>query len=170
MKMPLVHSILTLTFSTALSAIVPCAFAAKPSLQKMFPEGERLVYTRLVSAYRSGKLSEVKRQKMALKRNYPNSIHLDNAYLMSGMLQFQSGSYGEALRDFQVVRKEYPQSNKRPSALFATAMTYEKLNLAAQAREVLQSLITEYPGSPESLRAAMQLKLLPSVQSVKPVR
>lgn len=139
---------------------MPIAFAAKPSIQKSFPEGERVVYTRLVEAYRNGRVADVVSQRKTLERNYPDSIHLDNAYLMQGMLEYQNARYGEAIRAFQVVRDRFAKSNKRPSAMFATAMTYEKLNLKPQANRVLQSLIKEYPGSPEALRAQMQLKMV----------
>jgi TolA-binding protein len=132
--------------------------APQSSISK-FPEGERLVYTRLVEAYRRNQLSEVTRQRQILERNYPTSVHLDNAYYLTGMVEFQNNRLGEALKSFDIVKERYAKSNKRPSALFAMAMTYQRLKLAPQAHRVFERIIKEYPGSPESQRAWMQLRL-----------
>lgn len=135
------------------------AHGAVPKKLEAFPEGERLVYTRLLEAFRRGQMGDVASQRQLLERNYPASNHLDNAYYLSGMLEFQNGRYGEALKTFNVIRTRFPKSNKRPAALFATAMTYERLNLKPQAQRVLATLIQDYPGSPEAQRAWMQLKV-----------
>lgn len=143
-----------------LSGALNSVFAAVPKKLNAFPEGERLIYSRLVDAYRRNEFTQVLQQRRLLEKNYPSSIHLDNAYYLSGMLQFQMGRYGEAIRDFNTVTDRFPRSNKRPSALFAMAATYERLGLKLQATRVLESLIKEYPGSQESQRAWMQLKIL----------
>ncbi|MGZ3722103.1 MAG: tetratricopeptide repeat protein [Bdellovibrionales bacterium] len=133
--------------------------AAVPQKVSMFPEGERLVYTRLVEAYHRGQLSEVAKQRQTLERNYPRSIHLDNAYYLSGMAELQNNRLGEAIKTFDVVRDRFVKSNKRPSAMFAIAATYQKLNLPVQAHRAFQKIMSEYPGSPESQRAWMQLRV-----------
>lgn len=135
------------------------AQAAVPQRISQFPEGERLVYTRLVEAFHRSQLAEVSRQKQILERNYPNSVHLDNAYYLTGMLEFQNNRFGEAIKSFDVVRDRFEKSNKRPSALFGMAVTYQRLNLIPQAHRVFERIVNEYPGSPESQRAWMQLRL-----------
>lgn len=144
-----------------LTALVVSAagHAAVPKKLNSFPEGERLVYTRLVQAFRTAKLDEVINQRQILERNYPGSVHLDNAYYLTGMLQFQSEQFPEALKSFNVVREKYIKSNKRPAAMFGMAMTYQKLNLESLAHKVLQKIVTEYPGSPESQRASLSLRM-----------
>lgn len=142
-------------------------FAAVPKKLSLFPEGERLIYSRLVDSYRRNNLAEVLRQRQLLEKNYPQSIHLDNAYYLGGMLQFQNARYGEAVRDFNVVTDRFPKSNKRSSALFAMAMTYERLGLKPQTRSVLQTLIKEYPGSQESQRAWMHLQMGKTVKHTR---
>ena len=143
--------------------------AAVPQKLNAFAEGERLIYTRVVEAYRKGNLAETLKQRDLLARNYARSVHLDNAYYLSGVLQFQSGRLAEAVRDFGVVEKSYPKSNKRPAAMFAKAMTYEKLGLRPQAKRLMQLIVKEYPGSQESQRAWMQLKLAADKGSEKKV-
>ncbi len=149
---------------TLFSAINP-VFAAVPKKLNAFPEGDRLIYSRLVDAYRRNQFEHVIQQRQLLEKNYPSSIHLDNAYYLSGMMQFQNGRYGEAIRDFNTVTDRFPRSNKRPGALFAMAVTYDRLGLKPQAARVLESLIKEYPGSQESQRAWMQMKLLKQASS-----
>lgn len=139
---------------------VTSTFAAVPKKLNAFPEGERLIYSRLVDAYRRNQYTQVMQQRQILAKNYPSSVHLDNAYYLSGMMQFQNGRYGEAIREFNIVTDNFPKSNKRPSALFGMAVTYDRLGLKPQAIRVLETLIKEYPGSQESQRAWMQLKLL----------
>jgi TolA-binding protein len=152
MKKHLVISALMLIFSAPV-------FAAVSKNLKYFPEGERLTYTKLLEAYRGGKLDEVKKQRDIMAKNYPNSVHLDNAYYLSGMLELQSDHYGEAVQDFGVVSHRFVRSGKRPSAMFALGVTYQRLNLPKQAQSVFQNLRKEYPGSAESQRAWMQMRL-----------
>ena len=135
------------------------ATAAVPQKLNAFPEGERLIYGRLVEAFRRNQLADVIKYRQSLEKRYPSSIHLDNAYYLSGMLQFQNARYGEAVRDFNTVTDRFTKSNKRPAALFALAMTYERLGLKPQSNRVLQTVVKEYPGSPESQRAFMHLKV-----------
>jgi outer membrane protein assembly factor BamD (BamD/ComL family) len=154
------HSVIQWVSTLTLSTFAAAAFAAIPSKKlSQFPEGERLIYTRIVDAFHKNSLDEVVRQRALLERNYPLSIHLDNAYYLTGMLEFQSGRFGEALKSFDVVRDRYEKSNKRPAALFGIAMTYQRLNLQEQARRVFDRIMKEYPGSPESQRAWMNVRM-----------
>jgi TolA-binding protein len=148
---------------TTLIGVVIChsAFSAIPAPQKAnsFPEGEKLVYARIQDSYRKGDIEEVSKQRKLLEKNYPQSIHLDNAYYLLGALEFSQDHLGEALREFDAVVNRFTQSNKRPAALFAMGMTYKKLNLPKQALAVFQRVINIYPGSVESQRAWMELRL-----------
>ncbi len=135
------------------------AQAATPGQLNAFKEGERVLYGRLVEAYRQGQLPEVYKQRQLLERNYPNSIHLDNAYYLSGMLEFQGNRLGEAVRTFNLVTDRFPKSNKRPAALFGLAMSYKRLGLNSLSLKVLNSIAKDYPGSPESARAQMHLRV-----------
>lgn len=134
-------------------------WAAVPKSTQAFPEGDRLIYSRLVQAFRKNQLPELIRQRQLLERNYPVSVHLDNAIYLQGMLEFQNGQYGEAVRSFNLVTKKFTTSNKRPAALFAKGVTYERLNLKPLAIQSWKAVIKDYPGSPESQRAWMHLRM-----------
>ena len=146
-------------FVTAIALQSLGALAAVPKKLNAFTEGDRMVYTRLVEAYRKQNLAEVQNQRRLLEKNYPQSVHLDNAYYLTGMLEYQNQYLGEAVRSFNTVTDRFPKSNKRPAALFAMAMSYKKLNLNPQAVSVFKRVMKEYPGSPESQRAWMHLQL-----------
>jgi len=149
-----------LKFTSTAVFLLPIAVSAATSAKiAQFSEGERLVYTRLVEAFHHSNLSEVVHQRQILERNYPNSIHLDNAYYLNGMVELQNNRLGEALKTFDVVKDHFIMSNKRPSAMFAIGATYQRLNLTPQAHRVFERIISEYPGSPESQRAWMQLRV-----------
>ncbi len=148
---------IVITFLTLVTAWP--AFAAVEKKLNAFSEGDRLVYTRLVEAYRKNNLDEVAKQRQILEKNYPLSIHLDNAYYLLGMLQFQKEYLGEAVRSFNTVTDRFPMSNKRPAALFGLAMSYKRLGLSPQSYRVLREIRSQYPGSPESKRAWMHLEL-----------
>jgi TolA-binding protein len=141
------------------AALTSIAHAAVPQKLNAFTEGERLVYTRVVEAFNKNNLKAALHERSLLARNYPKSVHLDNAFYLTGVLQFQAGRYADAVRDFGVVENQFPHSNKRPSAMFAKAMTYEKLGLKPQATRLWNLIVKEYPGSQESQRAWMQLKV-----------
>lgn len=137
----------------------PLLHAAKPRKQNVFPEGERLLYTRLIESYRRGQLDEVRRYRELLEKKYPTSIHIDNAYYLNGMLEFQNARYGEALKLFSVVTDKLKRSNKRASALFAKGVTYDRLGIKDLSVSNWKEVIKEYPGSPEAQRAWMHLRL-----------
>jgi TolA-binding protein len=147
-----------LPLTTVSFAAIPAPSSSHPAV-KAFPEGERLVYSKLVEAFHHNDLATVVRERQILERNYPNSVHLDNAYYLNGMVELQHNRLGEAIKTFDVIKEHYVKSNKRPSALFAIGATYQRLNLPVQAHRVFSQVIKEYPGSPESQRAWMQLRV-----------
>lgn len=140
-------------------AIARSALAATPHKLSNFPEGDRMVYGKLVQAFRKNDTQELAKQRQLLERHFPNSVHLDNAYYLTGMLEFQNGQMGESIRSFNVVADRFSKSNKRPAALFAMAVAYNRLNLKNQALRVWQTVIEEYPGSPDAERAKMHIRM-----------
>ena len=148
--MPLVTMILK--FSLTASASIPPG-------ENAFVEGERLIYTKIVEAFRNNQLPVAIIERDRLAKNYPASVHLDRAYYLTGVLEFQRQNLSGAARDFTTVIERFPLSHKRPAALFARAATYGKLNLDGLAMKVWQQILREYPGSPESRRAEMQIKV-----------
>jgi outer membrane protein assembly factor BamD (BamD/ComL family) len=136
------------------------SFAAKQKISQVFPEGERLLMSKITSSYQKQDLMDVVTQQESLAKNYPGSVYLDQAIYLRGYLELNKGRYAEALRAFSALDQKRPLSPKRPEALFAMAMTYKKLNLPQQADSVLTRLQKSYPGSPESRRASLERRLI----------
>lgn len=148
--------ILFVLFSVSLSQWV---FASVPQKLSQFEEGDRLIYSRLIEAYRKGNLVEVINQRKKLAKLYKSSVYLDRAYYLNGVLELQNNRLGEALKNLDIVTDKFVLSHKRPAAFFAMAMTYKKMNLPSQAHAVLRKIMKEYPASPEARRAWAQLRL-----------
>lgn len=125
-----------------------------------FPEGEKIVYQKILTAYQKSDLVGIYRERDLLLKYYPKSVHADNALYLTGLLDLQKGRFGEALKNFNKITNEYALGNKVAGALFAKGVTYKRLNLKQQAHSVLMKVIKEFPNSPESQRAEMEIRLL----------
>ncbi len=149
-----------LSILISLTAFSISVFGATPNLKQVFPEGEKLIFSKLYSSYQKQDLVDVIHQEQALRKNYPKSIYSDQATFLRGFLELQKGRYAEALKAFTEIDNKRPFSIKRPEALFAIAMTYKKLELPKQADTVLKRIEKNYPGSPESRRASLERRLI----------
>ena len=138
----------------------PMAFAATPPLSKVFPEGDKMIFSKLSTSYEKEDLNDVIAQSEVLQKKYPRSLYTDQAVYLRGYLELKKGRYAEALKAFSYLESKRPMSVKRKEALFAKAMTYKKLKLTRQAGLVLLRIEKTYPGSPESQRAALERRLL----------
>ena len=136
------------------------SYAVSTPIKSQLPDGDKLIYGRIVEAFRQQKVKDVVDQKNLLQKNYPGSIHMDNALYLSGLLQVQKSRIPEGLKDLSQLEKNYPTSLKRPSALYAKAIAYQKLNLPAQQKSVLEELTKKYSGSVESQKAWVDLRLM----------
>lgn len=131
----------------------------KQILGSNFPEGEKAIYLRILESYRKGNIEETTRFKDLLLKSYSQSIYADNAIYLTGLLDFQRGRTAEAIQNFGELIKKYPNGNKRPAAMYAKSVAYSKLNLHGLAKKLLEDITARYPGSPESQRAWIDLRL-----------
>ncbi len=153
--------IATLFFSSfANAAPQPISGQTKrQSLGRTLPEGEKAIYLRLVEAYRKGNVKDAYKFRDLMLKHYSRSIHADNALYLTGLLDYQRGRLAEAVANFGEVIKRFPKSNKRPAAMYAKSQAYSKLNLPDYSRNLLEQIKKEYPGSPESQRAMIDLRI-----------
>ena len=93
-------------------------------------------------------------------RKYPMNGRIDEAHYMKGLMELAERNYGVALASLNKILKEHPHGKKAPAALFAKGIVYKKMNLKKESKKVLSEVGKQYPGSPESLRAQNELKLL----------
>ncbi|MCB0365403.1 MAG: tetratricopeptide repeat protein [Bdellovibrionaceae bacterium] len=121
---------------------------------------EKQLYSKAIDSFRGRDAASLRAASSLLKTKYPKSAHVDNALYLDALLLMQNEAYNPAIRRLEEVIKQHPKGNKRVAALFAKGVIYKRLNLIEQSRLVLAQVIKEYPGSPESQRAAYELRLL----------
>lgn len=146
--------------SSGFAAPMPISKSPKrQSLGKSLPEGEKAIYLRLVDAYRRGHIEDTYKFKNLMMKHYAQSVHADNAIYLTGLLDYQRGRMAEAVSNFGEIIVKFPKSNKRPAAMYAKSQAYSKLNLPELSKKLLEQIKSEYPGSPESQRAVIDLRI-----------
>jgi TolA-binding protein len=156
----LLATTLAIGFSTAHAAPMPMVSEPKrQALGKGLPEGEKAIYLRLVDAYRRADLTETYKFRDLMLKHYSSSVYADNGIYLTGLLDYQKGRVAEAIGNFGEIIKRFPKSNKRAAAMYAKSQAYSRLNLHGMARELMEQILQEYPGSPESQRAVIDLRL-----------
>lgn len=121
---------------------------------------EQFYYSGVIRAYRKSDKSSLYENALNLIKNYPLSIHADNALYLLGRHELKHRDLGRALIHFNRLIKDYPGGNKVMAAKLAKAVTLREMHLDENAKETLEELINTYPGSPESLQASIQLRML----------
>lgn len=119
--------------------------------------GEHSLYTAALESYWARDLEKLKRLNSMLIKTFPKSVHADNALYLQASLLYNQGALAESLQTLNRIIKDYPLANKAVSAELMKAMIYARLNLAEQAREIYLRISKQYPGSPESRQAALQI-------------
>ena len=123
-----------------------------------FPEGEEILYTRVLENYRKGNTEEMQKLANRLVKLFPRSVYNDNALYLTGVAFMEQNQFGPAIKLFDRVEEQYPLGNKRASAIYAKSVIYKKLNLPQLSQMMLQNLVKTYPGTAEGLRAKLELK------------
>lgn len=137
--------------------------SAKANIEKSLnvqssPNEEHSLYAAALESYWMRDLQKLTRINSMLVKSFPKSTYADNALLLQANLLYSQGSFGEALQILNKITDQYPHANKVVSALALKSLIYERLNLAEQSIGVLRTIVKNYPGSQEALRAEMQLK------------
>ena len=78
---------------------------------------------------------------------------------MAGLLNVTNRNYGRALKSFDAILVNDPKGSQASKALFAKAIVYKKMNLPGPSKDILQKVQARYPGSVESQRASLELKI-----------
>lgn len=118
------------------------------------------IYRKSVEKYRQNDEIALNAYVNLMLKKYPRSIYCDNVLYLQGMLSFSQKKFGESLNSFQKILNVYPHGNKAVSALFAKGVVFKKMNLNQEAIRLLAQVVNQYPGSPESARAQVELKLM----------
>ncbi|MBD1582467.1 tol-pal system protein YbgF [Pseudoalteromonas sp. S16_S37] len=88
---------------------------------------------------------------------FPNSVYIPNAHYWLGQLLSIKNDDNNALVHFKKVVEQFPDSNKRPDAMLKLGALYEKLEKTDLAKQILNTLISEYPSTTAAKLATERL-------------
>jgi outer membrane protein assembly factor BamD (BamD/ComL family) len=121
---------------------------------------EETMYIEVIKNFRIRDTDGVVWAKDQMLKHFPKSPFADNAIYLSGQIMLEEGYYSEALKEYQQLIDKYPQGNKVPAAFLGKGIAYRKLNLFPYAESALRTVKKDFPGSPESQRVELEMKLL----------
>lgn len=117
-------------------------------------------YQELTEAYEQNNFEVFQQRLEVFRKDFPRSFYQDDAAYLLGMMQAGRKEYGSALKTFNETLKSYPTSNRVRMLLLSKGTMLKKMNLPELASGPLEQVKRRFPGSPEALRAEVELKLL----------
>lgn len=101
-------------------------------------------------------------------KKFPGGALTDVASYDLGLAYYGLRSWEKAGRQFALVLEKYPKSGQTPAARLHYALCLLRLRKSRhEAQAYLQSIVDDFPGSPESRQAVAELKRLPAKAPVK---
>jgi TolA-binding protein len=125
---------------------------------------EHLLYAKVMTSYQAADSPELQKAVKLFLKTFSDSQYADNALFLSAMLAVQKGDLAYAHRALDLLLKDYPTGNKAVSALFAKGALYKKEGKLKDARVAFNEVTHQYPGSPESFRVPVELRLIQQLQ------
>ncbi len=122
------------------------------------PEGQ--LYAEITDRYQAHDVWGFELRSKAYLGRFTDSERRDEVVYMKGLMELGDKNYGVALAQFNRVLRDHPNGKKAPSAMFAKGVTYKRMNLVREAKLALIQVLQKYPGSPESMRAKVELKVI----------
>lgn len=132
----------------------------KKTASKSATREEKTVYREVAVAYEQNDFAAFQEKMSLFKNEYPSSIFMDDVHYMLGMMHAGRKEYGQALKTFNEALTKYPSSNRLRTLMLSKGTTLKRMNLHELAENLFQQVKKKFPGSPEALRAEMELKLI----------
>ena len=137
--------------------VTPDSIIASSNFQKM-SDGQ--LFAEIIDRYQAHDLWGFELRARAYLGKFSHGDRRDEIYYMKGLMELGEKNYGEALAQFNRVLRDHPNGKKAPAALFAKGVTFKKMNLIREAKLALTEVQNRFPGSPESMRASAELKVI----------
>ena len=100
----------------------------------------------------------------AFLAKYPTGEYSDNAQYWLGEAYYVMRQFQPALEEYKKVIANFPQSQKYTHALLKIGYCYQELGRIDDAKNILQSLVTQYPGETASRLAEERLKSIALIE------
>jgi TolA-binding protein len=121
---------------------------------------DRDLYAEMIKAYDLNNEIAFFSKYNAFMAKYANSPLADEAIYLAGLMSLSNRNYGPSLKYFNLILSKYSMSNKASLALYAKGAALKKMNLLQESKEAFNLVLQKYPGSPESMRAEAEVKIL----------
>ena len=96
-------------------------------------------------------------------RLYQDSDFVDDAKYWLGETYYAQRFFTQALKEFEEVLTKFPNSGKIPEALLKKGFCYFELGEVEKSKQLLKSVVNQYPDSSVSRLAVQKLKMIVSV-------
>jgi tol-pal system protein YbgF len=91
-------------------------------------------------------------------RLFPRHLNADDAQLNIGNARYNAGEYREAVAAYQRVISDYPKTETVPQAYFKMGLSYIGLKQPDLAKKAFETVLQNYPSSPEATLAKQRLE------------
>ena len=108
--------------------------------------------------YETAKVSFIK-----FIRLYQDSDFVDDAKYWLGETYYAQSLFTQALKEFEGVLTEFPNSEKMPESLLKKGFCYYELGEVEKSKQILKSVVNQYPDSSVSRLAVQKLKMIDSL-------
>ena len=95
-------------------------------------------------------------------RLYQDSDFVDDAKYWLGETYYAQSLFTQALKEFEGVLTEFPNSEKMPESLLKKGFCYYELGEVEKSKQILKSVVNQYPDSSVSRLAVQKLKMIDS--------
>ncbi len=121
---------------------------------------EHNLYAKVIASYRQKRSADLKKVTEMLLKTYPQSVFADRAIFLNARLDFENANDPAAFAECERIIRNYPDANKLVATYFLKAQILKKQGHLLEAKSVLNDVQNYFPGSPESYRVPLELKLL----------
>jgi tol-pal system protein YbgF len=117
------------------------------------PAPENRAYEKGYSLFKAGSHVEAVKTFREFISQFPQSVHVQNAYYWLGKSKIVLKDYKGAQSTYEMLLQNFPGFHKAADAFFNLAESKSELKLNDEAQKTLQQLVAKYPGSEASAKA-----------------
>ena len=133
------------------------ADAATAPTPKPDPAAETQAFEAALTLFKNGKFKEASEAFRAFIKSYPASSFAPGAYYWGGNAHFQLREWPKAAELYAGLPAKWPEDPKAPETLLKLADAQQEMGDAKASRKTLESVQTQYPGTPAATQAKQRL-------------
>ncbi len=132
----------------------------KKALAANTTEADYAMYQRAICSGLAGNNTQKVAQLQELSKKFPNSVYAEEAQYEIAETYLQMENYDKALADFDQFLLDWPNSKLNAKVKLQQGLAYSNGDRNAEAIATYKSIVTQYPGSEESLEAVGLARLV----------